>query len=76
MTTLEINNYLCIKLKWASFLAKLFEHNPGRYVGLPDNEDDFAKRFIAVKTQLEEQPKEEVQLNEIISQNKSRKSWS
>ena len=45
-------------------------------MGLPDNEDDFAKRFIAVKTQLEEQPKEEVQLNEIISQNKSRKSWS
>jgi hypothetical protein len=37
-------------------------------VGLPDNEDDFAKRIIAVKTQLEEQPKEEVQLNEIISQ--------
>jgi len=44
---------------------------PGRYVGLPDEEDDFnfAERFMALKTELEEQLKEEARLNEIISSN-------
>lgn len=44
---------------------------PGRYVGLPDEEDDFNfnERFAALKVELEEQLKEEVRLNEIIANN-------
>ncbi|MBP6979033.1 MAG: class I SAM-dependent DNA methyltransferase [Bacteroidales bacterium] len=44
---------------------------PGRYVGLPDDEDDFdfAERFTKLKSELEEQLKEEARLNEIISDN-------
>ena len=44
---------------------------PGRYVGLPDDEDDFDfnERFTALKTELEAQIKEEAQLNRIIAEN-------
>ena len=44
---------------------------PGRYVGLPDDEDDFDfnERFTSLKAELEEQIKEEAHLNEIISAN-------
>jgi type I restriction enzyme M protein len=44
---------------------------PGRYVGLPDDEDDFdfKERFSALKAELEEQLKEEAQLNEVIAAN-------
>lgn len=44
---------------------------PGRYVGLPDDEDDFdfAERFSALKAEFVEQLKEEARLNEIISAN-------
>jgi type I restriction enzyme M protein len=44
---------------------------PGRYVGLPDDEDDFNfnERFTALKAELEEQLKEEELLNEQILRN-------
>ena len=47
---------------------------PGRYVGLPDDEDDFnfKERFTALKAELEEQLREEAHLNEIISTNLSK----
>ena len=44
---------------------------PGRYVGLPDEEDDFNfnECFTALKVELEEQLKEEALLNEQILRN-------
>ncbi len=48
-----------------------FVVTPGRYVGLPDDEDDFDfnERFTALKAELEAQIKEEEQLNKIIAVN-------
>ena len=42
---------------------------PGRYVGLPDDEDDFDfnERFIRLKAEFEEQLKEEGRLNALIA---------
>lgn len=47
---------------------------PGRYVGLPDEEDDFNfnERFTALKAEFEEQLKEEARLNQIIVENLSK----
>ncbi len=44
---------------------------PGRYVGLPDDEDDFDfnERFTALKAEFEEQLQEEARLNELIKEN-------
>jgi type I restriction enzyme M protein len=44
---------------------------PGRYVGLPDEEDDFdfAERFAALRTEFEAQLKEEAKLNKAIAEN-------
>jgi type I restriction enzyme M protein len=44
---------------------------PGRYVGLPDDEDefDFKERFTALKAEFEAQLKEEAQLNKRITEN-------
>ena len=47
---------------------------PGRYVGLPEEEDDFdfAERFTKLKAEFEEQLKEEARLNELIKNNLSK----
>ena len=44
---------------------------PGRYVGLPDEEDDFnfAERFSTLKAEFEAQLLEEAQLNQAIAEN-------
>ena len=44
---------------------------PGRYVGLPDEEDDFNfnEKFTALKTEFEAQLKEEAKLNKAILEN-------
>lgn len=44
---------------------------PGRYVGLPDDEDDFdfRERFSQLKAEFEGQLKEETALNQIIIEN-------
>ena len=44
---------------------------PGRYVGLPDDKDDFDfnERFTALKEEFEEQLKEEARLNKRIVEN-------
>jgi len=47
---------------------------PGRYVGLPDDEDDFDfnERFTVLKAEFEEQLKEEEKLNLLIAGNLKR----
>ena len=44
---------------------------PGRYVGLPDDEDDFdfKERFTSLKKEFEDQLKEEKRLNALIAEN-------
>ncbi len=44
---------------------------PGRYIGLPEDEDDFdfAERFGKLKAELDEQMQEEARLNELIREN-------
>ena len=47
---------------------------PGRYVGLPDEEDDFkfVERFTELKATMKEQLKREADLNKIIAENLSK----
>jgi len=44
---------------------------PGRYVGLPDEEDDFDfyERFSSLKAEFEAQLEEEAKLNQAILEN-------
>ncbi len=47
---------------------------PGRYVGLPEEEDDFnfAERFAELKAELEKQMEEEIELNKKIKESLSK----
>ncbi len=47
------------------------ELTPGRYVGLPDDEDDFDfnERFTKLKAEFKEQLKEKTKLNQKILEN-------
>jgi type I restriction enzyme M protein len=47
---------------------------PGRYVGLPDEEEDFnfAERFAALKAEFEAQLQEEAVLNKAIAESLAR----
>jgi type I restriction enzyme M protein len=61
----------CKSVSLDDIRAKDYVLTPGRYIGLPDDEDDFdfAERFGKLKTELEEQMQEEARLNEAIRQN-------
>jgi len=54
--------------------AKDYVLTPGRYIGLPDDEDEFnfVERFTALKTELEKQISEEDALNKQIRNNLSK----
>lgn len=59
-------------LDFVSCVAEL-DHilTPGRYVGLPEEDDDFnfEERFTALKAEFEAQLKEEERLNKLILEN-------
>jgi len=58
----------CKAVKLEEIRERDYVLTPGRYVGLPEEEDDFnfAERFAGLKKELEEQMEEEVRLNEGI----------
>ena len=51
--------------------AKDYVLTPGRYIGLPEDEDDFdfVERFTKLKAELDKQIQEETRLNALIQQN-------
>lgn len=53
---------------------KKFVLTPGRYIGLPDEEDDFnfAERFAQLQAELQQQMKQETELNKRITTNLSK----
>ena len=61
----------CKSVPLEEIRAKDYVLTPGRYIGLPDEEDDFdfAERFDKLKAELDEQMKEELRLNELIRKN-------
>ncbi|KAF0127382.1 MAG: type I restriction enzyme M protein [Elusimicrobia bacterium] len=64
----------CKSVSLEEIRAKDYVLTPGRYIGLPDEEDDFdfAERFGKLKAELDGQMKEEVRLNELIRKNLAR----
>lgn len=60
------------RLDSVSHVAELdYVLTPGRYVGLPEEDDDFnfEERFTALKAEFEAQLKEEERLNKLILEN-------
>jgi len=55
-------------------LEEIYKNSIGRYVGLPEEDDDFnfEERFTALKAEFEEQLKEEASLNKAILENLSK----
>jgi type I restriction enzyme M protein len=64
----------CKSISLDEIREKDYVLTPGRYIGLPEDEDDFdfAERFTKLKAELEEQMKEEARLNKAIIQNLSK----
>lgn len=60
----------CKSIKMEEIRKKDYVLTPGRYIGLPDDEDDFdfEERFTKLKAELLEQMKEEERLNEVIKE--------
>lgn len=61
----------CKSAKVAEVAALGYVLTPGRYVGLPDEEDDFdfKERFTALQAEFAEQLLEEERLNQLIQEN-------
>jgi len=61
----------CKAVAFDEIRQKDYVLTPGRYIGLPEDEDDFdfVERFTKLKAELDEQMKEECRLNEIIRKN-------
>lgn len=64
----------CKSVPLAEIAAMDYVLTPGRYIGLPDDEDDFdfAERFNRLKGEFHEQLKEEEELNKRIKENLSK----
>ena len=64
----------CKSVPLAEIAAMDFVLTPGRYIGLPDEEDDFdfSERFNKLKYELEKQMEDEIELNKKILYNLSR----
>ncbi|MCC7525124.1 MAG: SAM-dependent DNA methyltransferase [Chitinophagaceae bacterium] len=64
----------CKSVPTAEIAALNYVVTPGRYVGLPDEEDDFnfAERFAALKNEFEKQVAEEEELNKRIQNSLSK----
>jgi type I restriction enzyme M protein len=64
----------CKSVTLGEIREKDYVLTPGRYIGLPEDEDDFdfEERFSKLKSELEEQMKEEVKLNKLIQENLSK----
>jgi type I restriction enzyme M protein len=69
--TYEDEKGFCASVPLARVAELDYVLTPGRYVGLPDEEDDFnfAERFTALKAEFEAQLLEEVKLNKAIAEN-------
>ncbi len=64
----------CKSVTTAEIAALNYVVTPGRYVGLPDEEDDFdfAKRFVELQAELKTQMERETELNKRIADNLSK----